>query len=87
MVVGAEFSFNKIPSGDTNLLGYGYDFASVMHYDKDFFSWNGEDTILAKKEGIPFGGAEELSPLDIAKANALYRCGKLISKLCCARRY
>ena len=49
--------------------------ASCMHYDKDDFSANGKDTIVAKDPSIPFGDAWELSPLDIAKTNNLYSCG------------
>ena len=69
-------AFNKARAGTTNLLGYGYDYASIMHYSADAFSANGLDTIVAKDSSIPFGDAEELSPLDIAKANALYSCGE-----------
>ena len=69
------WNFNKVAAGTTNLLGYGYDYASIMHYDKDDFSANGKDTIVAKDPSIPFGDAWELSPLDIAKTNNLYSCG------------
>ena len=70
-------AFNKAQFGRTNLLGYGYDYASIMHYSRKAFSANGQDTIVARDPSIPFGNAGELSPLDIAKANALYKCGKL----------
>lgn len=76
VVSGLERAFNKVGFGQTNLLGYGYDYASIMHYSKDAFSKNNLDTIVAKDQTIPFGDAEELSPLDIAKANALYSCGE-----------
>ena len=69
-------NFNKLAAGTTNLLGYGYDYASIMHYDKDAFSANKEDTIVAKDPSIPFGDAWELSPLDITKTIKLYNCGK-----------
>ena len=68
----------KNEDGTTRLLGYGYDPASIMHYDKDFFSKNFMDTMQSRDPTIPLGGAEELSPLDIAKANTLYNCGNLI---------
>ena len=73
---GLRTAFDKVQAGRTNLLGYGYDYASIMHYSKDAFSANGQDTIVAKDTSIPFGDAGELSPLDIDKANALYSCGK-----------
>ena len=69
-------AFDKIPAGRTNLLGYGYDYASIMHYSKDAFTANGQDTIRARDPTIPFGDAGELSPLDIVKANTLYSCGE-----------
>lgn len=83
VVAGTEGAFNKRPINQSNLLGYGYDFASIMHYGSNYFSSNGEDTIVAKKTGIPFGGAEELSPLDIAKTNTLYTCGIIIIIIHC----
>ena len=73
----ARDQFDKDAPGTTNLLGYGYDYASIMHYNDDTFSDNGEDTIVAKNPSIPFGDAQELSPLDIAKTNRLYNCGNL----------
>ena len=73
----ARSYFNKVAPGTTNLLGYGYDYASIMHSGKDDFSSNGRDTIVAKNPSIPFGDAWELSPLDIAKTRKLYSCGNL----------
>ena len=60
----------------TQTLGYGYNFASIMHYKDTAFGINGSVTIASRQPGIPFGIAQELSPLDAIKANALYRCGK-----------
>ena len=67
--------FNKLREGDANTLGYGYDYASVMHYSSDTFAVSGRDTIVSRQPNIPVGG-DELSPLDIAKTNALYKCGE-----------
>lgn len=69
--------FEKVEENETNTLGYGYDYASIMHYEGHSATINGEATIEATDEGILFGLARELSPLDILKANALYKCGKL----------
>ena len=76
---GFRSQFGKVLPGRTNLLGYGYDYASIVHYSKAAFSANGQDTIVARDPTIPFGAANELSPLDIAKANVLYNCGKFKS--------
>ena len=72
------FLFQKKNPNNTTTLGYGYDYASIMHYDSSaniplYFS---NTTIVAKGKGIVLGAAKELSPLDILKANRLYRCGK-----------
>lgn len=53
---------------NSNTLGLGYDHASIMHYS----SLGG---LITSKSGVPFGNAEELSPLDIIKARRLYSCG------------
>ena len=54
----------------SNTLGKGYDYASIMHH-------SGYRNSLVSKIQAPFGNAEELSPLDIAKVNLLYSCGEL----------
>ncbi|XP_064384766.1 tolloid-like protein 1 isoform X4 [Halichondria panicea] len=74
---GQAGNFAKARPGQTLTLGYGYDYASIMHYTGTSFAKSRSNpTIVAKDEGIVFGSAQELSPLDILlKANALYRCG------------
>ena len=72
---GAESNFYKNQPGRTNTLGLGYDLQSVMHYSRNTFSKNGSDTIRAKDPSVTsFRSSQQLSPLDIAKANALYNC-------------
>ena len=67
----------KAKPGQTLTLGYGYDYASIMHYTGTSFAKSRSNpTIVATDEGIVFGSAQELSPLDVLKANALYRCGE-----------
>ncbi len=75
---GQESNFRKFQPGATLTFGYGYDYASIMHYRSNSFSRNRESTIVAKDSGIVFGSTKELSPLDILKANALYSCCKCI---------
>lgn len=74
---GREGNFRKFSEGEADTLGYGYDYASIMHYSKRAFSTSYNNyTIRAKTPNIVFGDARELSPLDILKANRLYGCGK-----------
>ena len=48
-----------------------------MHYHNESFAKSGTSTISSNEKGIPFGGAPELSPLDIKQTNLLYKvqCG------------
>ena len=69
IVAGKEFNFDVLNSNST-LLGE-YDYGSIMHYGKAFFSANGQDTIEV------FGDAEigqrvALSDRDIQSVNTLY---------------
>lgn len=73
-------AFNTIPDETANLLNLGYDYASIMHYSPDTFAIPGTEVIISTKPNIIFGDAAELSPLDVAKTNALYQCGKQRNK-------
>ena len=61
-------------------FGLPYDYASLMHYDADAFSINGEPTIVPKKAGVVFiNNAKKLddqifSELDIKTIRILYDC-------------
>ena len=59
----------------SNTQGFTYDYESIMHYESDAYSKNEEDTIVSRQPKVTFSGTK-LSPLDIAKANALYNCGE-----------
>lgn len=61
----------RIPESESNTLGLGYDYASIMHYG----SLRG---VISAKNDLPFGNAKELSPLDIQKTNRLYSCGTYV---------
>ena len=54
--------------------GVPYDYGSIMHYGKTFFSMNGDTTLLPLKEGVQIGQRSILSPSDILQANRLYMC-------------
>jgi hypothetical protein len=48
-----------------------YDYESIMHYPKDAFSSDGQDTIVPKKEGAEIGQRKRLSAGDIAAVQKL----------------
>lgn len=49
-----------------------------MHYSANAFAIPNSQTIQALDTNIPVGSAQELSPLDAAKANLLYKCSKFV---------
>ncbi|XP_073493259.1 embryonic protein UVS.2-like [Phyllobates terribilis] len=61
---------------NTNNLGVEYDYASVMHYERDAFSnTSGQATIVPKPDpNVPIGQRDGVSILDISKINQLYQC-------------
>ena len=73
-------NFEKLDPDLVDSHGVGYDYNSVMHYDRYFFTTsNSLDSLRAKGDvTIPLGQAVELSPLDIQQTNLLYaeECGK-----------
>ncbi len=71
---GSQRQFRKLTYDRVNLLGIGYDYNSVMHYNEDYFSVNSQATIVAHDPSIPIGEANFLSPLDIIKTNLLCGC-------------
>lgn len=76
-------NFEKIDPDLIDSQGVGYDYNSIMHYDRDFFARvRGLDTLRAKDDGIPVGLAVELSPMDILQTNRLYadKCGETLSE-------
>jgi len=67
---GFEHNFDQhISDGDD--VG-PYDYASIMHYPRDAFSKNGQDTIVPTVQGVTIGQRSGLSTDDIAAVHALY---------------
>jgi hypothetical protein len=68
-------NFNKYAWGSTVLnQGSSYDYASIMHYETDAFSMNGQPTMIPRKENVIIGVTEELSPIDIFEVRNFYGC-------------
>jgi len=73
IISGFEHNFDQhITDGDD--VG-AYDYASIMHYPRDAFSSNGQDTITPLDPTANIGQRNGLSPGDIAAANSL--CPKI----------
>ena len=69
IISGFEHNFDQhITDGDD--VG-NYDYRSIMHYPRDAFSANGQDTIVPLQSGVTIGQRTALSAGDIAAANSL----------------
>lgn len=66
---GTEHNFNQHISDGDDVGAYDYD--SIMHYPRDAFSKNGQDTITPTTAGAVIGQRTGLSPGDIAAANSM----------------
>ncbi|KAF4517887.1 hypothetical protein B566_EDAN001841 [Ephemera danica] len=65
---------NNFDISDTITFGVPYDYGSVMHYGRNFFSKNGLDTIVPKDNWVTIGQRTHLSNSDIAKIRRMYKC-------------
>uniref|UniRef100_A0A3P8W2R1 Peptidase M12A domain-containing protein n=1 Tax=Cynoglossus semilaevis TaxID=244447 RepID=A0A3P8W2R1_CYNSE len=71
--------FNQFMKVQTNNLRTPYDYNSIMHYQKNFFSKNGKPTIVpVPNPNVPIGMATRMSRNDIARVNRLYKCSTYI---------
>jgi hypothetical protein len=65
----ARHNFDQHIQDGVDLLAYDYE--SIMHYPRDAFSANGEDTIIPKKAGVEIGQRKKLSDGDIKSVKKL----------------
>lgn len=68
-----KYMYNFEKRNDVNSLGSAYDFDSIMHYGKSYFSTNGKATITTKN-GEVLGQRKVLSKSDIEQIRLLYQC-------------
>lgn len=52
----------------------GYDYNSIMHYERTAFTKNGYPTIEPKSEKVIIGQRNGFSPTDLFEINVLYKC-------------
>ncbi|KAG1667125.1 Zinc metalloproteinase nas-15 [Nymphon striatum] len=69
-------NFKTVSSDKSQTFGQSYDYGSVMHYGSTAFATNrNKPTITPKQSGAKIGQRNGLSQVDIAKLNAMYKCG------------
>ncbi|XP_057296853.1 zinc metalloproteinase nas-32-like [Hydractinia symbiolongicarpus] len=71
IMAGRENNFVQL---NTQSFNTPYDYGSVMHYGRTFFSANGQDTITPLQSGVTIGQRNGPSPTDILQINRLYGC-------------
>lgn len=67
-------------SNNLDSMGYAYDYESIMHYGRKFFTKNNKNTIQIRLTGIgnvKIGQRKRLSDIDVAQINAMYNCNKI----------
>ena len=71
---GRENNFQKYVRGQASDLGAPYDYGSLMHYGTNYFTKNGEDTIVPTDPNARIGQRLGLSDIDAWQVMKLYRC-------------
>ncbi|XP_074662501.1 zinc metalloproteinase nas-15-like [Tubulanus polymorphus] len=71
---GVWSQFNKARDMDIDNLNTPYDYNSLMHYGRKWWSKNGRDTIVPKDPTAQIGVRSEPSEWDIRKIRILYGC-------------
>ncbi|CAB4031273.1 zinc metallo ase nas-4-like, partial [Paramuricea clavata] len=76
----------KMDANMMDSMGYAYDYESIMHYGRKFFTSNGKDTIRVRRRPglgnvslghVNMGQRKRLSDIDVAQINAMYNCNKI----------
>ncbi|UJR07013.1 hypothetical protein I4U23_011301 [Adineta vaga] len=75
IINGTEFNFAKYGEEDIDTLSLPYDYTSVMHYEANAFTSNGQPTIIPKRNlTTPLGQRIGMSSIDIAEVQRYYGC-------------
>lgn len=65
---------DKVAPDEWTNLNTPYDYYSIMHYDVNAFSKNGQPTMIPKQEGVQIGEYPRLTPTDILEVRRFYEC-------------
>lgn len=71
-----QHNFNKYTT-QADTLGLPYDYFSIMHYEWNAFSTNGQATVVALQPGVNLVNASQkksLTDIDIAEIRKYYDC-------------
>jgi hypothetical protein len=68
------YNFEKYDSSIVNTMNTPYDYASLMHYEPEAFSSNGEPAILPLQPNVIIGQRYNMSTIDILEVQMFYNC-------------
>jgi len=77
IAVDQQHNFNKYTSATADTLGFPYDYYSIMHYEWNAFSTNGQATIIPYQSGIDLVNASKknaLTATDVGEIRKYYGC-------------
>ena len=72
-----EHNFDKYDTNQVSTFNVDYDYKSIMHYDQNAFSTNGQPTIVPKQSGVKgsdMGQRDGLTDKDAQKLKNMYKC-------------
>ncbi|CAF5054783.1 unnamed protein product, partial [Rotaria sp. Silwood1] len=72
--IGMESNFQKYSTAQVDTQNTPYDYGSIMHYPRDAFSVNGQDTIRPFQAVAVLGNRQTLSAIDIQEVQLAYGC-------------
>ncbi|XP_077863300.1 tolloid isoform X1 [Saccoglossus kowalevskii] len=72
-----RYNFDKLGRSEVDSLDQPYDYDSVMHYGKRYFTMTGEETLIPKNVSASIGQRQGLSDQDILQTNIMYNCHRV----------
>ncbi|CAF4175183.1 unnamed protein product [Adineta steineri] len=74
IIPGLEHNFDKYNDSEVDTLNTPYDYGSIMHYGRNYFSINGSDTLVPLDPTAIIGQRDTLTPIDIEEIQIFYGC-------------
>lgn len=78
--IAYKYNFRIVSSDESTTHGVPYDYLSVMHYGKGYFTNGNGSTIITKDPKFQnlIGQRVEMSTSDVQELNLLYKCSKCL---------
>ncbi|CAF1409433.1 unnamed protein product [Adineta ricciae] len=77
IIIANRHNFDKYNDTFVDTLNTSYDYSSIMHYERDAFSWNRLPTIEPLQANVTIGQRDNMSSTDIHEVQLLYNCSAI----------